>query len=192
MKIGLDFDGVISDTSKLKSLGAKMFYNLDISAEESTRDIIVRKKKLLTHEQYLELQHSVSNNRKIGLLMSPVRYAIYYIRKLIASGHSISVITTRNGIALEIAEEWFSRKMPEFKVDFVGIDNGNSKLKSAIGLDVFIDDTFEVLEELLGFVPNLYLFLWNYNLEDGFDSRIQRVSSWKEIYKIINDLEGNS
>ena len=41
MKIGLDFDGVISDCGKLKSDSAKKLYGVDIPSAKFKKEIVV-------------------------------------------------------------------------------------------------------------------------------------------------------
>jgi len=94
MKIGLDFDGVISDCGKLKSDGAKKLYGVDIPSAKFKKEIVVGENHL-TAEQYRELQRIIYGTREIGLLMKPVDGVLRYLPRLISDGHIILVITSR-------------------------------------------------------------------------------------------------
>ncbi|MEK7660150.1 MAG: hypothetical protein AAB343_03020 [Patescibacteria group bacterium] len=41
MKIGIDFDGVVADCGRLKTLGAKELYGVDIAPEKFKKEIVV-------------------------------------------------------------------------------------------------------------------------------------------------------
>ena len=83
MKIGLDFDGVISDCGRLKSDGAKRLYGLNISPEKFKTEIVVGQ-GLLTLEQYRNLLKQIYGTRGIGLLMQEVEGAVGYTKRLIS------------------------------------------------------------------------------------------------------------
>jgi len=70
MRIGLDFDGVISDCGKLKSEGAMKLYRVNISPERFKKELVVDA-GVLTLEQYRNLQKQIYGTREIGLTMSP-------------------------------------------------------------------------------------------------------------------------
>lgn len=55
MKIGLDFDGVISNCGMLKQDGAKKLYGVDIPSGKFKKKFVIEK-GLLTAEQYRDLQ----------------------------------------------------------------------------------------------------------------------------------------
>ena len=105
MKIGLDFDGVISDAGQLKSDGAKRIYGVDIPPEKFKTEIVVGQ-GLLTFEQYKNLQKQIYGTRDLGLLMKPVDNVREYCDKLLVDGHELKIITSRGQLESEIANEW--------------------------------------------------------------------------------------
>ena len=105
MKIGLDFDGVISDCGKLKSDGAKKLYGIDIPPAKFKKEIVVGEKHL-TANQYRELQKIIYGTREIGFLMEPVDDVLHYLPLLVAEGHIVLIVTSRWEVELEIAKEW--------------------------------------------------------------------------------------
>lgn len=165
MKIGLDFDGVISDCSKLKSDGAKKLYGIDIPPAKFKKRIAIEE-KYLTLEQYRELQNNIYETREIGFFMEPVKDVLYYLPWLIDAGHTVLVITSRGKVGVEIAREWSIRQ--KLKLDFIGVGYGNSKADATKGLDVYVDDDLEKLKPLVGIVPHRFLFSWDYNDQSRF------------------------
>lgn len=187
MRIGLDFDGAISNCGKLKSDAAKQLYGVDIPPGRFKRELVVGEGPgQLSLVQYRDLQTIIYADRKVGLLMEPVDGALEYIPRLIADGHSVGVITSRKDSSLEVAREW--SVMKGLKLDFVGLGYGESKAGAAAGLDVYIDDDLDKLEPLVGVVPNRYLFSWEYNSHIEAGTIATRVSSWGEFYNCIRTI----
>lgn len=187
MKIGLDFDGVISDCGKLKSDGAKKLYGVDIPPAKFKKEIVVGEKHL-TMEQYRELQKIIYGTCEIGFLMEPVDGVLHHLPRLIEDGHTVLVVTSRGEVELEIAREWSIRQ--GLQLDFVGVGYGNSKANAVNGLDLYVDDDLDKLEPLVSVVPHRFLFSWGYNAHVDVGTVAKRVASWEELYRIIQVLGG--
>ena len=71
MKIGLDFDGVITDCGNLKTLGARTLFSTEIPPEMMKKEVVTEA-GLLTLEQYREIQELVYCTRDVGLQMTAV------------------------------------------------------------------------------------------------------------------------
>jgi len=189
MRIGLDFDGVISDCGKLKSLGAKKIFGLEIPSGKFKKEIIVGE-RILSLEQYNLLQEKIYGDEEFGFSMQPVEGALEFIPKLQEEKHEIVIITSRKERALYIAKEWLKRHNLSIKV--VSVGPNAKKTEACIGLDVFIDDDFEKLEPLVSVVPNRFLFSWDYNLHINVEETIaKRVNSWQHFYNEIKSLSKN-
>lgn len=182
MKIGLDFDGVISDCGRLKSDGAKKLYGVDIPAAKFKKEIVVGEKHL-TAEQYRNLQRIIYGTREIGFLMKPVDGVLYYLPRLVAGGHTVLIVTSRGEVELQIAREWSVSH--GLQLEFVGVGYNNSKAEAAAGLDFYVDDDLDKLEPLVGVVPHRFLFSWGYNAHVDVGTIAKRVASWEELHRII-------
>lgn len=182
MKIGLDFDGVISDCGKLKSDVTKELYGLDIPPEKFKKEIVIGE-GYLTSNQYRDLQNIIYKTREFGFLMKPVAGVLESIPYLLALEHTLLIVTSRGEIELEIAKEWsFNQGLT---LDFIGVGYGVSKANACKGLDIYIDDDFEKLEPLVGIVPHRFLFSWGYNSHIEVGTVANRISSWEEFCKTI-------
>lgn len=185
MKIGLDFDGVISDSNKMKSASAKRIYGIDVPPEQFKREYVVGR-GLLTNDEYTEFLDKVYENDHSDIL-EPIGDALIYIPKLLVDRHFLKVITSRGQNATDIAKKCLSK----FGLNIVlnGIGGGKNKKDACSGLDVYIDDDFDKLEPLVDFVPNLYLFSWPYNAQiDLSNGKIKRANSWQHFYEEIQRL----
>src|SRR3989344_6545639 len=186
MKIGLDFDGVISDCGRLKSDGAKRLYGVEIPPEKFKTEIVVGQ-GFLTLEQYRSLQKQIYGTREIGLLMKEFDGVIDYTQRLISEGHDLTIITSRGIQESEIAREWM--RMVKLNLPLNGIGGGVKKTDACRGLDVYIDDDLDKLEPLVGIVPNRFLFSWGYNQHIEVPPTIaQRIQSWEHFYQEVSKL----
>lgn len=182
MKIGLDFDGVISDSGKLKSRCARILFGVEIPGGLFKKEIVLAN-RWLTSAQYDEVTRAVYYSKEFGSLIEPVEGALSYVPRLFRDGHELLVITSRLEIDLEIAREWARRR--NLALRFAGVGLGAGKAKAATGLDVYVDDDLHKLEPLVGVVPHLFLFSWGYNRHLDAAQVAVRVSSWEDLYRRI-------
>jgi hypothetical protein len=188
MKIGLDFDGVISNNGKFKSDVAKKLYDLDILPDKFKKDFVIGE-GYFNYIQYQYFQKIIYGTREFGFLMEPVEGSLNFIPQLLDLGHSVSVVTSRTGMGLKIAEEWSI--LQGLCLDFTGVGYGLSKAMFCRGLDVFIDDDIDKLLQLKDVVPNRYLFSWGYNNHVDTEGVARRVHSWEEFFYNVNNLKKN-
>lgn len=175
MKIGLDFDGVISDCLEMKSRFAKEMYGVDIPPYDFKKEIVFER-KLLTPEEYRNLQLKIYEDEEIGLTINEVMGAIDGIKNLMKD-HNVVVVTSRGDSSVKIARKWLNKRGVD--LPFISVQYGTDKMV-AKDCDVFIDDDLVKLVPLSGHVPKLFLFSWPYNQEDSHPS-ITRVASWKDF-----------
>lgn len=189
MEIGLDFDGVISDCGKLKTYWAKELYGVDIPSERFKKELII-KDKILTLEQYRELQIQIYGVREFGLLMEPVPGVLELAPKLQREGHNLSIITSRGEKESEIAREWMRKY--GLDIQLVGVGYGVSKADACNGLEVYIDDDLDKLKSVINVVPYRYLFSWGYNQHMEVPKEVaRRINSWKSFYEEIQRLNSD-
>lgn len=186
MRIGLDFDGVISDCGALKCAAAKKLYGVDIPAIWFKKELVVGS-GMLTMQQYRDLQQAIYGTWDLGLALEPVDGVLDAIPKLRGDGHEIKVITSRDGVQLDIARAWAMKY--GLPLDFTGVGYGASKASAAEGLDLYVDDDLDKLEPLVGIVPRRLLFSWGYNSHLDATGVAERVSSWREILDVVTSSE---
>lgn len=185
MRIGLDFDGVISDCGTLKCLAAKTMYGVDIPSSEFKKELVVGR-GLLTQPQYRELQNAIYGTWEYGQRMEPVPGVIEGIAALKSAGHDVRVVTSREDVMLQIARDWAASRGLE--LPFEGVGHDKSKAVAAAGLDVFIDDDLDKLQPLVGIVPHRFLFSWGYNDHIVEGDVARRVASWQEFLERVDEL----
>lgn len=187
MKIGLDFDGVVTDCGKHKSDCAMKIHGICVPPEKFKKKFLFPE-GIFTESEYFEFGKIIYGTMEYGLLMEPVDDALVFIPQLITDGHEIIIVTSRKEDGVEVAREWLMRRGLE--LEFVGVGYGKSKADALIaaGVNFFVDDDLEKLTVLVGLVKYLYLFLWGYNLHEYDNSVVPTVASWSELYEEIQKL----
>jgi len=188
MRIALDFDGVLSDCGALKSAQAKRLYGVDIPSERFKKELVVKDlvgedEGILTMAEYRVLQEAVYSDFDVGLTMQPVSGMLEYLPRLLNEGHEIRIVTSRDGVRLDVAKAWAEKHALE--LEFTGVGYGKSKAPATEGFDLVVDDDLEKLEPLVGVVRHRYLFGWGYNAHVDIGDVAIRVNSWEELYSII-------
>ncbi len=189
MKIGLDFDGVIADCSRLKSEAALKLYGVHIPPEGFKKELIVAR-GLLTLERYRELQKLIYGSREYGLQMMPVLEVFTYLNA-ITTQHDVCIVTSRREAEVLIAREWLNMQNPDIEIKFISVGYGNSKAEALQGYDIYVDDDLDKLLPLVEVVPHRFLFSWGYNRHIVEGNVAQRVDSWAELNRRIKSIENN-
>jgi uncharacterized HAD superfamily protein len=184
LRIGLDFDGVITDCGDLKSIAAMELYGVNIPPKDFKKEFVVGN-GLLTMNQYRKLQQVIYETHEWGLRMEMVdEWIPSYLNLLEREGHKLVVVTSRGGAALDVARKWSRRQNIDHYFELVGT-GGQSKVDALRGFDLYVDDDFDKLEPLVGIVPQLFLFSWGYNMNAPVHGVAKRVSSWMELLRVI-------
>jgi uncharacterized HAD superfamily protein len=189
VRIGIDFDGVITDHGKIKAVHAKRLFGIDVSPDLFKREVIVGERRLLTNEQYSALQEVVFWDPEIGMAMEAVPGALEYIARIHADGDFQAIVTSRTGRSRDIARDWFGMRM-ECDLDFYGVGPKASKLHVArqLCLDGMIEDDADKLEPLIGTVPHLFLLEQPYNRCTCVEG-IERIASWEKLYDRLQNIK---
>ena len=187
MKVGLDFDGVLSDCGQLKSDGAKKLFGVYIPPEKFKKELVIGSGQL-SLEQYRLLQSQIYGNYEIGMTMQPVKGVLEFLPKMMSNGYDLTVITSRGEPESKIAKDWLQKHNIEIKIIAVG--GGRSKAEACKGLNAYIDDDIQKLEPLVGIVPYRYLFSWGYNehIMVGKETA-KRINSWRDFFNELEDIK---
>lgn len=187
MKIGLDFDGVIADSSNVMREVALQLYGVDIPKNKLKKQIVISE-NLLTAEQYKNIQQTVYGNLEYGMKAEPVQDAFKYIEKLQTDGHEVAIVTSRDNNYLEVAELWAKKLNLTIPFTSSGIGKSKKEACSTLNIEIFVDDDLDKLMEIKECVPHLFLFEWSYNLYSREEGVATRVTSWHDLYEKITLL----
>jgi uncharacterized HAD superfamily protein len=182
IKIGLDFDGVITDCGRLKELGALELFGVNIPAAQFKKEIVIEG-GMLTTDQYRSLQETIYSNSEWGLKMDAVPGMKEWIIEN-KNNFEISIVTSRRGQAVAVAKEWLI--INGLDLPIAGVGYGKTKKEATSGFAVFVDDDTDKLQELIGSVPNLFLYSWPYNEHNILPKEIKRVNGWSDLSEKVS------
>ncbi len=188
LRIGLDFDGVLSNCAQLKHDAAMELYGVDIDARYFKRELVVGS-GILTAEQYNHLQRIICTDPAWGLRMMAIPEAIAHAQQLAADGHDLQIISSRGPAGVRVAKAWLERA--GLQIEMTGTSN-TSKRTAATGLDIYVDDDLDKLVDI-DVVPERYLMSQPYNEHEVLPDGIERVTNWSDFYRRIGQtaLAGN-
>ena len=196
MRIGIDFDDVISHTSEylfqaVKEHLGKMEVTYEGSHYEWEETLSVSTETLMAAYRDVGLRHSF--HQSIPQMVGCTEV----IKKLKASDHKLYVISARGTWELPYSIVWLKDKgiLPYLSGIIhrpVGTKSWEKyKLDQAheLAIDVFIEDAPKTAITLAKAGIPTILFDAQYNRELKLLKNMYRVKKWKEIPKIIKNLE---
>lgn len=181
MKIGLDIDDTITDTTELMIEYAKEYFKTD--------DIEFIKSILSAPKIECELLEFF--DKYLVEMMSKYKLksnAKEVIERLRQSGNKIIIITARGATiknVIDVTLEYFKTHGIEVD-DIVFRLRDKSKYCVENNIDLLVDDSISVLEKVqqLGIKTLLFNSIKNKDIDTSLD----RVNSWLEVEKYINQL----
>ncbi|MDA0366718.1 MAG: hypothetical protein O3B31_13395 [Chloroflexi bacterium] len=180
MRIGLDFDGVITDT-----VGAMVTYAANAGLVLAPRDCIAPHGPAGLEPLDFETLVAATHETDYSLSFLPMAGAVEALAHL-AEQHEVVVLTARRGAALDYAMRWSEAAgVRTFIRHFVSSD-GHTKAAIAgpLGLDVLVDD---LPGNLLGLPSSVRPLLWatDYNDQAETSPRVRRLSNWGELLRLV-------
>lgn len=207
MRIGVDFDGVLSNMSEQKIKYAQQFWGIRLTPAMCTtsiaKDIVtqiipgfgngfISKQRWDGKAEYTHLVRLLEAGPAI-LNGYPEPDAAKCLGELISEGHKIIIITTLEPENNKWAEAFLNKyNIPYTHLVCVPYKKGNPEEKdqkytkkvvmSTLKMDVLIDDTYQNLEPLTGFKILLFLFTqpWNKDIKISKQDII-RVFGWTDV-----------
>lgn len=180
MRLGLDFDGVISDTIPRVIEYARAMHGLELSAF----DVVAPGGPAgLVFDTWLQLITD-THGTPYALTMPPTDGALPALKHLFESNH-IVVVTARRGQALDYASAWLAQTGLAGYVNDIVSSAGTTKAEIAhgLGLAVLVDDVVENLRGLRGeTVPVLWDAVYN---QSAHAAKIRRVRGWTGLVTLL-------
>jgi len=186
VQLGFDFDGVLADSTWLKTEAALERWGKRISPETFHWHTIVPT-GVLSDEEYRQNQRDVHWNEERSRRMFPVGEMLIYLPQLIAQGHDIRVVTGRDGLSRDLAERWLHDHGIFIPVH--GMGSRKSKRPKCEGLALFVDDDWDTFEPLVDAVAHRRVYTQPYNEHLAFPETVAtRIGSWREIYNLAQEI----
>lgn len=160
----------------LSELNAK--YNLNVKKEDIKSWDITKAFPALSEEEVFEPLY------RDGFwdMTTPVKDSAYYLKKLVADGHNLLIVTASNKETFDAKTRKLIEMFPFLKKEQIIRENN----KQTVDGDILIDDG---VHNLLGGRYKKFLFNQpNNSLFNEKEHDITRVFSWKEIYERISRM----
>lgn len=184
MRVGLDFDGVISDTIPSMIEFARVTHGLHLSPLDC---VAPDGPAGLGSEVWLRLITD-THATPYALSMPPMFGTADGLARL-SDRHEVVVVTARRGGALENTRIWLDHHGLAGHVADIVSSAGKTKADIAheLGLALLVDDVIENLHGLCGPVVPV---LWDaiYNRDALVDTWIRRVSGWSDVTDLVRTL----
>lgn len=180
MKIGIDFEGVIANTPKLKAELARKIYNKSIPPSMFDEKFVVGS-QLITLEQYKNIERTVFCSENVYLEIEELDNSVSSLKKLLKKGIEITIFSDTEKTGKSNIEKWLKKQglnMP------IGIPN------SVENLNLFISSDLKKLKSLKPFVKNLFLYIWGFNKDLDCGYSIRRFNNWAELTSYISNMAG--
>ncbi len=193
MRIGIDIDGVVTNTFH----GVLKRFNLRYGTALAIEDIItynfLEAVEVGTLEERLAfLMEMYSHEDILVNAATPIDGAPDVIRRLAEEGHNLAFVTTREPYLRTKTIEWLGlHGFPASEVNVhlrqeTGEDGLEFKTRKAqeLSLELFIEDDKRVAERLT--IPTILIDNpWNRGTNGA---NIFRAASWKEVHSLISQL----
>lgn len=180
MKIGIDIDDTITDTYLIALKYIAEYYNKDykeLEAKGYTYDEFFADSEFVGFREFIaENFHKLIPTLKTKDGVSEV------IKKLKEEGHEIIIVTARDSAKENQNIEFLNTHNIPFDKFYEGIWE-KGELAKKENIDIFIDDSYSHYKQCEKENIRAILFDAPYNRKY---EECERVTSWKEIYDIVN------
>lgn len=181
MRIGIDIDGVVSDSYAAWIEEMNRYFSKNISILE---DYDVH----LVYEVSWDVMNNFfkQNMEHLFMLPQPVKGAKQGIESLLAQGHEIIYVTARAADEEEVTRRWMDKH--EIPCEHLVFSDMKSKVDLARQwqLEVFIEDYTKNAVELAESGISVLLLDASYN-QGSLPTGIRRSRDWTEIVKVIKN-----
>lgn len=182
MRIGVDIDGVISDSYTVWLQELNQYYGKNITVLEDYEMHLVFDVPWDDMNNFF-----VQNVQKLFSIPKPMKGAKEGIETLLAEGHEVIYVTARTPDEEEYTFDWMSKHgIPHEQILFSGLKSKVDLVKQW-QLEIFIEDYMknaEVIAEL-----GLPVLLLNASYNQGeLPQGVMRCADWSEILKDIRQI----
>jgi uncharacterized HAD superfamily protein len=175
MRIGLDFDGTIVDTTTAKVRFAREAFGEELSALETWGQV---GRERIGEARFMEMVRA--SHEELTLTAPPMPGARDAIARL-ARDHELFVVTARSDDELPWAEQWVAAHAPA--ISSVVHTNRGPKLDAcrALEIELMLDDIPSVLHDLAEAGLGAALIEAEYNRDQPRHERVHAVPHWRDF-----------
>ncbi len=187
LRIGVDFDGTIADSSPQKIAFAIEMFRMELRPEDCGRPQGVA---VLGADRYDTMIRSIYGT-DLTLQMEPMAGAVEVLKRM-CHKHEVTVLTARYDNELTFVRQWLAL----WNLDNIPAVNVNERSKvemaQKLRLDIFLDDTVGVARQLAVEGRHVYLLNRPYTVHADVSEPVQVVDSWYDFELRTLKLIGGS
>ncbi|MBI2668353.1 hypothetical protein HYX14_00780 [Candidatus Woesearchaeota archaeon] len=191
MKIGLDCDDVLADTTVTLAAEYNRRYGTSLTAADLTPE--PERWKIIVGEEGVQRCWDIFAEEDVSYHLLPISGAVEGVKRLHQSGAKLYVVTNRIILRPGLTEEWLERWFDQaisgvFYTSSNGYDRRPQKgeLCRREGLDRIVEDVDYNIEQLRTAGIKTFVYDQPWNKEVVEDHLVKRVTDWKEISERIN------
>jgi uncharacterized HAD superfamily protein len=186
MRLGIDFDGTIADTTDAKIRYALERFGETVTATETYSEEGMRR---LGEERFREMVEA-SHGTEWTLTMQPMPGAVEALHDL-GTEHELFVVTARNDDEIGWAREWLEPHGLPF-IDVVHTSRESKAIAcDALAIDLMLDDSPYVLRQLEESRLQLALIDAEYNRAGELPERTHRVEGWTGFADLVGGVSAD-
>lgn len=182
LNLGIDFDGVITDPTQLKIDWIKENCGIILKPEQTIKQVAM---PIIGKDTYKKMIAQTYGGD--WAMRNRVRSdAVDGLEYLMAAGHKVFIITSRNDVEFEMALRLIERD----KVPFTNLHNTSEEPKVDTcrkwEIDIFLDDSKSKLVPLQE-IPNITLVFFNC-FQEKKEHGFKEVADWFEFLVLVERL----
>lgn len=196
MRIGIDFDDVISKTGELlfEEMGTYFGRTLDY---HTTREYGFEKLLHISTEQVWQAFKDIHQRYSFHQKIQPMNDCLRVLKYLKKNGHHLFIVSARRTWVLPYSTVWLKEQGILPLIDQVihrpsdDTFSADYKAKQAkvLAFDLFIEDAPLYAQKIAEYGIPVILFDAPYNRSMKLPKNMYRIKGWKEVPGIINKLE---
>ena len=183
MRIGVDIDGVISDSYPVWLQELNRHYGKNITVLEDYEMHLVFDVPWDDMNQFF-----VQNTEKLLTMPKPIPGAIAGIETLINEGHEVIYLTARTPEEEEVTLRWFAQyAVPYERILFTGFQS-KADLAKKWSMEAFIEDYLVNARAIAA--TGIPVFLYNTSYNQGeLPPKVTRCYNWEQVLSGIRRLQ---
>lgn len=196
LRIGIDFDDVISKTCESLSRAVSEYFGKEISlhtAEKYTLEEVIGVSREDAKEAYAEITGRYSFHKHLPL-MAECREVLAKLKK---GGHTLFVVSARNTLLLPHSTVWLKyhdilpliSALIHKPIGENREEDYKASMAAALDLDFFIEDAPHYALAIANQGTPIILFDAPYNRNVTFPKKVYRVMGWKEVPGVLARLQ---
>ena len=185
MNIAIDIDDTITNTYEYMLPLIAVYYNVDLKKLWKDKPTYKEMKKIFPNfEEFIK-----DNFHILANIVTIKDNAIEILKKLRNEGHKIIIITSRNteeyGNPYKISYDFLTKNGVPFDKLYTNVDNKGQKCLTE-GIDLFLDDNTKNCKSAIKYGIKTCQFT---SLSNSADDKIEKVSTWKDFYNLVHNIE---